>query len=208
MGTVMAMGAEAIDAAMAVLRAGLPVAVPTDTVYGLAVDPTCEGATENLFIVKGRPESIALPVLVAGLDQADVLVEHGALPGEARRLALSFWPGALTMVVPRDRRLHWKLGGDDRSIGLRCPAHSWIRQLCRKVGALATTSANRHGEPPLTTAGAVVSLLGKRLALVVDGGACEAAPSTVLDLTGPVPEQLRPGGVLWSDIEAVVSARS
>jgi tRNA threonylcarbamoyl adenosine modification protein (Sua5/YciO/YrdC/YwlC family) len=198
----------ALQAAADVLCRGLPVVVPTDTVYGLAANPARDGATDRLFAIKGRPGSVALPVLVANVEQAAGVAGPLGLPSVAQRLVATFWPGALTIVIGRRPGLGWELGGHDDTIGVRCPAHSWIRRLCARVGPLATTSANRHGEAPLTTASAVERLLGQRLALVVDGGTCDGAPSTVVDLTGSRPEQLRPGAVSWSDIEAATDAWS
>ncbi len=94
-----------LEGAAAALRSGAVVAIPTDTVYGLAVDPTRPGATEALFTLKDRPESLDLPVLVASIGQADALAGPAGLSDNARRLAQRFWPGALTIVVPRHARM-------------------------------------------------------------------------------------------------------
>jgi L-threonylcarbamoyladenylate synthase len=192
-----------IDAATA-LMAGAVVAIPTDTVYGLAVDPRRRGATDLVFALKRRPANLELPVLVADLAQADALAGPDGLSALARHLADLFWPGSLTMVLSRRPGVDWDLGGDGRTIGLRCPAHSVVHRLCRSVGPLATTSANRHGQPPITTATALAQEFGDGIALVVDGGECEGAPSTVIDLTGEAPRCLREGAVPWSAIEEAV----
>jgi L-threonylcarbamoyladenylate synthase len=192
-----------IDAATALL-AGAVVAIPTDTVYGLAVDPRRSGATDLVFALKHRPATLELPVLVADLAQADALAGPDGLSATARRLADRFWPGSLTMVVRRRPAVEWALGGDGRTIGLRYPAHSVVQRLCRSVGALATTSANRHGQPPITTAAALAEEFGGGIAVVVDGGTCAGAPSTVIDLTGDAPRCLREGAVPWSAIEAAL----
>lgn len=184
------------------LRGGAVVGIPTDTVYGLAVDPSRAGSTNALYLLKGRPAALALPVLVADVDQADALVPGGALPAPARRLAERFWPGALTVVVARRPDLEWDLGGDRTTIGLRCPAHAVARELCRRVGALATTSANHHGHPPLVTAEDVTGAFGATL-MVIDGGRCEAPPSTVVDATVTPPRCLRAGSLSWEDVLAV-----
>ena len=187
--------------AVRALQAGEVVAVPTDTVYGLAVDPSRAGATGRLFAVKGRPADVALPVLVADIAQAERLWEL-AVAAVARRLAERFWPGPLTVVVARAAGIDWDLGGDVSTIGLRCPDHELVRELCRLVGPLATTSANRHGEPPLRTAGAVTDCFGAALP-VIDGGECDGEPSTVVDATTDPLRCLRAGAIAW---EAVLEA--
>jgi tRNA threonylcarbamoyl adenosine modification protein (Sua5/YciO/YrdC/YwlC family) len=192
-----------LAAAVAALKAGAVVAVPTDTVYGLAVDPRRQGATDLLFALKLRPTTLELPVLVADVAQAEALAGPDGLPSPARRLADRFWPGSLTIVVARRAGLDWELGGDGRTIGLRCPAHPLVRLLCRQVGPLATTSANRHGQPPLTTAAAVTREFGDALRMVVDGGECDATPSTVVDATTAALRCLRDGAVPWRDVEEV-----
>jgi L-threonylcarbamoyladenylate synthase len=192
-----------MDAATA-LMAGAVVAIPTDTVYGLAVDPQRPGATDLVFALKHRPASLELPVLVADLAQADALAGPDGLSTMALRLADRFWPGSLTMVVRRRPGVDWDLGGDGRTVGLRHPAHLVVQGLCRSVGPLATTSANRHGQPPITTAAALRREFGDGIALVVDGGECAGAPSTVVDLTGEAPRCIREGAVPWIAVEEAV----
>jgi len=187
---------------MDALRSGSVVALPTDTVYGLAVDPTVPGATARLFAVKSRPEEVDLPVLVGTLEQFEALVAPGAAAAAARRLARVLWPGALTIVVPRRPGLDWALGAHGDTVGVRCPGHAVVRRLCAEVGPLATTSANLHGAPPCTTAGAVARLFGDRVAAVVDGGECDRPPSTVVDVVDGTPRCLRQGGVPWSAVTA------
>ncbi len=188
--------------ALAALESGGVVAVPTDTVYGLAADPRRPGATDALFSAKGRPETFELPVLVADAAQAESVAE---LSDRARRLAERFWPGPLTVVVRRRGAVGWSLGGDGRSVGVRCPAHPVPLALCAAAGPLAVTSANRHGDPPLVSASAVRDAFGDVVAFVVDGGTCAGAPSTVVDLTGPVPRCLRRGVLAWDEVEAVLT---
>lgn len=168
-----------VDDVIAALEAGLPVVVPTDTVYGLAVDPSRPGATDRLFAIKQRPTEAALPVLAADVDQALGLA--GDVPASALVLADRFWPGGLTLVVPRRPGLGYDLGGiDDATIGVRVPDHDVVRSLARRVGPLAATSANLHGRPTPETAAGVVAELGDRVAVVLDGGVCAGAPSTVV----------------------------
>lgn len=188
------------------LVAGEIVAIPTDTVYGLAVYPERRSATDALFALKGRPPSLELPVLVSGIEQAEGLAA-GGLSDVARRVAVRFWPGAVTIVVPRKRDLSWTLGGDEGTIGMRCPANPLARALCERVGPIATTSANFHGEPPIRTAGEIRTRFGDRVAMVVDGGTLEGLPSTVVDLTASSPRCVREGEVAFVDIERIASER-
>jgi L-threonylcarbamoyladenylate synthase len=189
-----------VDQARAALRAGGVVAIPTDTVYGLAVDPSIIGATDALFALKSRPASLDLPVLVGTVEQAEALAGPDGLSPVARRLARRFWPGALTIVVPRRPGLGWVLGAHVDTIGLRLPDHGLARALCDEIGALATTSANAHGERPCTDADGVRRTFGSSV-VVVDGGPCAGAPSTVVEVLDGTPTLLREGAVPW---EAVV----
>ncbi|HVM03318.1 MAG TPA: L-threonylcarbamoyladenylate synthase, partial [Acidimicrobiales bacterium] len=111
----------AVEQAVKALAAGQVVAVPTDTVYGLAADPFSTGGADRLFLLKRRPREMELPVLVADEEQALSLAT--AVPDAARRLMAAFWPGALTVVLPRSPDLVADLGADDATVGLRCPAH-------------------------------------------------------------------------------------
>lgn len=188
--------------AAAVLEAGGVVALPTDTVYGLAADPGVPGATDALFALKGRPETLELPVLVVDLAQAETFAE---ITAPARRLTEVFWPGALTIVVRRRAGIDWSLGGHGRTVGVRSPAHPIPRWLCTTVGPLATTSANRHGDPPLVDAPAVRRAFAGGLGLVVDGGRCDGAPSTVVDVTSTAARCLRHGALGWEEIEGVLA---
>ncbi|MGI8491817.1 MAG: L-threonylcarbamoyladenylate synthase [Acidimicrobiales bacterium] len=179
-----------LQAAADALRGGLVVGLPTDTVYGVAVAPGVAGATGALFALKGRPRTAELPVLVAGEEQLAGLVAEW--PAVARRLVERHWPGPLTIVLRRRPELAWDLGGDGTTIGVRCPDHPVAMSLCRIAGPLATTSANRHGQPPVTTAAGLLRAL-PGIGLVIDGGPCEGAPSTVVDCTTKVPKVLRAG---------------
>ena len=185
----------AFDDAVARLRAGEVVAVPTDTVYGVAVDPFQPGAADRLFVAKDRPKDVQLPILVSSPEDLAGLVE-GEVDVFARRLVDRFWPGALTIVLPRRTDLRTlDLGGDATTIGVRCPDHRLVRDLCRTVGPLATTSANRHKEPTPPDAAGVGAALGDDVALVLDGGRCEGAPSTVVSVLDGVVTILREGRI-------------
>jgi tRNA threonylcarbamoyl adenosine modification protein (Sua5/YciO/YrdC/YwlC family) len=194
--------AEALKEAAEALRGGQSVALPTDTVYGLAVDPSVIGATDRLFEVKHRPHDVDLPVLVA--DAAQALSLATAVPDPAIALMERLWPGALTLVIPRALDLAADLGEDDATIGVRCPDHAVPRALCATVGPLATTSANIHGEPTLETATRVAEVFGASVAVVLDGGTCAGAPSTVVDCTGFEPKLLREGRIPWDEVLAAL----
>ena len=145
------------------LRAGAVVAVPTDTVYGLAADLSQPQAVAQLFTLKERPAEVALPVLVDGLEQVSALA--GPLDGAAEDLAERYWPGPLTLVVRRRRTFTTDLGGPSsarRTVGIRWPDHGAVRSLCRELGPLAVTSANRHGAPPAATAREVADRFARR----------------------------------------------
>ena len=117
-----------------------------------------------------------------------------------------FWPGALTIVLPARPGLGADLGDDDATIGVRCPDHPVALALCRAVGPLATTSANVHGQPTLTTAAEVAEVFADALPVVLDGGTCTGSPSTVVDCTGFEPRLLREGRVPWSAVLAALDA--
>ena len=190
--------AVAIKQAAEALTAGDIVGVPTDTVYGLAADPFHTGASDRLFALKRRPRSVELPVLVASEEEALTLTI--AFPAAARRLMASYWPGALTLVLPRRPDLNADLGDDDATVGLRCPGHPVPLALCNAVGPLATTSANRHGDQPATTASELASAFGAGVALILDAGVCNRTASTVVDCTGQEPRLLREGQLPWAEL--------
>jgi L-threonylcarbamoyladenylate synthase len=181
--------AGALDAAEAALRAGDAIIVPTDTVYGLAA---LQASSEALYALKGRPDSLPIAVLVESREQAGSLVE---VSGTAGLLAEAFWPGPLTIVLPS------RTGSD--TLGVRCPDHDFTRALARRVGPLAVTSANRHGErTPAMASEAAASLTGE-VALVIDGGPCHGVASTVVDATGPEVTIIRAGPIAEEQIRAV-----
>ena len=182
------------------LLAGDAVVVPTDTVYGLAVAASLPGATAAVFAIKGRPGTVPLAVLVDSLDQALELCEP---PSPAvQRLVARWWPGPLTVVLRRRADSVVELGGDGTTVGVRCPDHELVRALARRVGPLATTSANRHGEATPTKASEVAAQLGDGVALVVDGGQIEGVASTVVDGTDPSLPVLRAGPISQEDVRA------
>lgn len=187
--------------AIAVLRAGGLVGVPTDTVYGIAVSGATTGGIERLFAAKHRPPDRAIVLLLAGAAQASEIVVVGPA---AEALARAFWPGGLTLVLARRA-----LGpaGTPSTIGLRVPDHEAPRALAAALGPLPTTSANRSGEPDATTAQAVLEALGGALTLILDGGPARGGqPSTVVDASGSEVRILRAGVVATDDLDRVLRA--
>lgn len=190
----------AVAEAARVLSDGRPVGIPTDTVYGLAVDPFQPGATDRVFEAKRRSRDLILPVLVAGLDQVQMLAD--VLPDGVLALMGRFWPGPLTVVVRGRPGSTADLGDGDGTVGVRCPDHPVARALCVVAGPLATTSANLHGGAPLATAGEVASTFGAAVPVVLDAGPCSGHPSTVVDCTTSTPRLLRQGKVAWDEVVA------
>jgi L-threonylcarbamoyladenylate synthase len=185
---------------IAALRAGGVVLLPTDTVYGLAVATAAPAAVAQLFSLKGRERDVPIAVLVADAAQAWQLAAP-PVPAAALRLAEKWWPGPLTLVVARAPGWGVDIGGAGDTVGLRCPDHALVRELCRAVGPLATTSANRHAQPTPPTAAEAAVGIGYS-GLVVDGGRLAGAPSTVVDCTVSPPRVLREGAVPASALVA------
>jgi L-threonylcarbamoyladenylate synthase len=187
---------EAIARAAALLRAGRLVAFPTETVYGLGADATNERAVAEIFRAKGRPRFNPLIVHVPGLAEAEALADFD---DRARRAATAFWPGPLTLVLPRrgESRLSLLASAGLDTVALRAPAHEIAQALLRATGRpIAAPSANRSGRVSPTEAIHVAEELGDRVALILDGGRTQVGiESTVLDLSGGSPALLRPGGV-------------
>ncbi len=188
--------------AAAALAAGGVVALPTDTVYGLAVLPGVDGAAARLFALKGRTAAVPVAVLCADADQALALADPATLGDDVRRLAARLWPGPLTLVLRRRPGLDWPLGEPAATVGVRCPDEPLVRALAAEVGPLATTSANRHGEPTPPDAPGVAGALGTGLALVIDGGPRAGVASSVVDATGPGWGMLRVGPLTLDDVTA------
>jgi L-threonylcarbamoyladenylate synthase len=199
-------GAPGRAEAVRVLEAGGIVAVPTDTVYGIAVALATPGGIERLFAAKARPPDKAIALLLADVAQAG---DIGVLSASAAVLARAFWPGGLTLVVRRrtDRALPAALTGGELApgaiptVGLRVPAHDAPRALAKALGPLPTTSANRSGEPELRDAAAIEAEFGGALDLILDGGPSLGGPaSTVVDATGDEVRILRAGAITEDEI--------
>jgi L-threonylcarbamoyladenylate synthase len=195
--------ATAIDAAVRALESGSVVGVPTDTVYGLVADVSYTGSADKLFALKRRSRAHELPVIVADIEQAMSLTI--GVPQVAERLMEKFWPGPLTLVLPRDPEFVADLGGDgdEETVGVRCPDHIVARLLCEEVGPLAITTANVDSGEPATTAADVLARF-RSVSVILDAGECAGAMATVVDVTGETPKLLREGQITWSDITSVL----
>jgi L-threonylcarbamoyladenylate synthase len=190
------------DEAIRVLRAGGIVALPTDTVYGLAVAMDASGGIERLFEAKRRPSDRAIAVLLADADQAAAIA---TLTPVGRRLAAAFWPGGLTLVLPTrgDRPLPEGLTAGRATVGLRVPDHASPRVLAAALGPLPTTSANLSGEAEASDAAEIERRFGGMIELILDGGPARGGPaSTVVDATGSQARVLREGAIPAARIEA------
>jgi L-threonylcarbamoyladenylate synthase len=203
--------------AVAVLRGGGLVALPTETVYGLAADADQPAAVAAIFRAKGRPA--AHPLILHVADAAAAQAWAAAIPGAARLLMQRFWPGPLTLVLPRSARAADGVTGGQETVGLRCPAHPWAQALLRAYGAargdasvaLAAPSANRYGRISPTSAAHVRADLGEKpdgaVDLILDGGPCTLGiESTIVDFATGAARILRPGSIRAEQIDAVLGA--
>jgi L-threonylcarbamoyladenylate synthase len=192
-------------AAADVLRSGGVVALPTDTVYGIAVALETPGGIERLFHVKRRPPDRGIMLLLGAASQAASI---GGMGPAASALAAALWPGGLTVVVPQrpDHPLPTALTGGGSTIGLRVPDHAAPRALADAIGPLPTTSANRSGMPEARDATDLVAQLGDDIDLVLDGGPSAGGPaSTVVDCTGEQSRILRLGAISLDTINEVLA---
>ncbi|HSH82886.1 MAG TPA: L-threonylcarbamoyladenylate synthase [Herpetosiphonaceae bacterium] len=193
--TLPATSPEALEEALALLRAGAVIAFPTDTVYGVGAAGLNPAAIAQLYTVKARPLSQPIPLLLA--DPEDLGSVSAAVPSRAAALAARYWPGGLTLVVPAARHLPSILLAGGSTVAVRVPDHAWVRELIRRLGQpLAATSANLHGGPNPASAAMVLEQLGSNLPLVVDGGPTPGdIASTIVDVTGSRPVVLRQGAL-------------
>jgi L-threonylcarbamoyladenylate synthase len=185
----------ALNRVLHALRQGKAVALPTDTVYGLAADALQPDAVRWLYTVKARPAHLAIPLLLPdAATLSDVCLD---IPSLAWELARQFWPGALTLVLHRKPSVPDAITAGGPHVAVRVPDHALARDLCRRLGhPLAATSANLHGQPEPHTAAQVLSTLRGLIPLILDGGPSPGGvASTVLNLTSSPPAILRPGPV-------------
>jgi L-threonylcarbamoyladenylate synthase len=193
-------------AAIEALRRGGIVALPTATVYGIAVALETPGGIEALFAAKRRPPDKGIMLLLADAGQAP---EIGQWPAAAAALATAFWPGGLTLIVPQrpDVALPAALTGGAATIGLRVPDHAAPRALAAALGPLPTTSANISGLPEACDATEILGQLGQSVALVLDGGTAQGGPpSTIVDCSVERPALLRAGPISGEEVAAILDA--
>ena len=188
-----------VSAAVDVLRRGGIVAYPTDTLYGLAVDPRSDAAVERVFAVKERERSAAVALIAADVLQAQ---QAGTFGASELVLARAFWPGPLTIVVPAARDLSKRLSGDLNTVGVRVPAHAVARALAAAFGSCVTaTSANISGSTPAMTADEVAAALEGRIDAVLDAGPAPGGPpSTIVEFADGRPVLRRSGAVAWNRV--------
>jgi L-threonylcarbamoyladenylate synthase len=192
---------DAIAEAADWIRAGGVIAIPTDTLYGLAADPFNRAAVARIFAVKGRDAVKALPLIAADARQ---VIEHlGALPPVASRLAERFWPGPLTLVLPAPLSLAAEVSGGTGRVGVRVPADATARAVCAAAGRPVTaTSANRSGAGATSDPDVVERTLGDAVDFLLDTGPTRGGrPSTILDVSGGNPRVIRAGAIEWDDIQ-------
>jgi L-threonylcarbamoyladenylate synthase len=196
----------AVAEAVAVLDRGGLVAFPTETVYGLGADASSAAAVDRIFEAKGRPRGHPLIAHVADVAQARSAA--AVWPEAAEALADAFWPGPLTLVVARGSAVVAETAGGLATVGLRVPDHRLTLAVLERFGrAVAGPSANRFGAVSPTSAQHVVDDLGDRVDLVLDGGPTRVGlESTIVDVSGPTPQLLRPGGIAEVEVEAVLGA--
>jgi L-threonylcarbamoyladenylate synthase len=191
---------DAIEEAAKWILAGRIVAIPTDTLYGLAVDPLSAPAVDALFAAKARPPERAIPLIASDRAQVESIV--GRLSLLAGRIADRAWPGPLTLVVPAPRALA-AVTSETGTVGIRVPRHDVARRIARLAGRpITATSANLSGKPATDDPDEVERSLGDRIEMLIDAGRTEGGPpSTILDVTGDTPRVVRAGAISWDEIQ-------
>ncbi len=193
-----------LEAAAAAIGRGELVLLPTDTVYGVAADAFTPAAVTGLLAAKNRGRTMPVPVLIGEASTLVGLVT--ILSPAAHALAEACWPGGLTLVLEHAPSLAWDLGDAEGTVAVRLPDDELARELLRRTGPLAVSSANRSGRPAATTAQEAISQLGEHVAVVLDGGPRTASePSTIVDCTGGAPRVLRVGAIPVDRLRAVVA---
>ena len=193
-----------IEAAVTAARAGELIVLPTDTVYGIGADAFIPAAVTTMLAAKGRGRNMPPPVLVGTARAAAALVDD--LGAFGQDLIDEFWPGALTLVFRASPTLLWDLGDSKGTVALRMPLHAVALDVLKQTGPLAVSSANRHGQPSAASADEAEQQLGEAVSIYLDGGPCaDNVPSTILDLTGPIPKVLRVGAIPVDRLRAVCS---
>ncbi len=194
---------QAIDTACSILRNDGLVIFPTDTIYGVAANAFSRNGIKKIYLAKERPTDKALPILIGDLDQLGPLV--GKVSDSVQKMAAAFWPGALTLILPKSGAVPTELSPYP-TVGIRMPDHDVTRDLLRRSGPLATTSANLSGGPNPTSAEEAAAQLGQRVDLILDGGPTPgAAASTVVDASGPNLKMLREGPITLNALERLMN---
>jgi len=194
----------AVEQAAKLLRQGELVAIPTETVYGLAANALDPDAVKKIFLAKGRPQDNPLIVHIASFEEIYPLVSK--IPDKARKLAETFWPGPLTMVLPRSNLVPDVVTAGLDTVAIRMPSHPVARAVIQASGVpIAAPSANLSGKPSPTTAHHCMEDLNGKIPLILDGGSCQVGvESTVVSLAGDIPRLLRPGAVTPEQLREVL----
>ena len=192
---------------MRVLQDSGVVAVPTDTLYGLAADAFSPTAIERVFDIKERPEGLALPVLLSGAEQLSQVADD--VPGQLEAVAEAFWPGAMTLIVKRNESLPPRLTAGNPTVAVRVPDHPVPRELTRRLGRPITgTSANISGAADPRSLAELRAQVGDRVDFLVTAGPAPAGTaSTIVDLSGDAPRLIREGAIPFQQIESVLNSR-
>jgi L-threonylcarbamoyladenylate synthase len=196
---------EGVAKAVAAVRAGEVVVMPTDTVYGIGADAFSAEAVASLLAAKGRGREMPPPVLVPSVQTVDGLATE--VPRWARDLIEAFWPGPLTLVFRAQSSLMWDLGDTNGTVALRMPQDDIALAVLQEVGPMAVTSANLTGSPPATTVTDAAAQLGAAVSVYLDGGrALGTEVSTIIDCTADTPRTLRAGAITQEQIDAVLAS--
>jgi L-threonylcarbamoyladenylate synthase len=192
--------ADDLAPAVSAIRTGGVVAFPTDTLYGLAVDPRSSPAVAKLFLSKHRSAARPIPLVAASIEQVQASV--GTLTPLGERLALECWPGPLTLIIPASAALCQEIHLGTGKVAVRVPDHAVARALAAAAGhGLTSTSANVSGEQGLATPDEVALALGDALDVLIDAGPVRGGlPSTIVDVTGREPVLIRPGVIPWDRV--------
>ena len=192
-----------VAAAVSSVKRGELVVLPTDTLYSVACDAFKKTAVDALFRAKDRGRDLPLVVMVGSRRTFDGLVHR--MPKAARALADAFWPGALTLIVQEARSLNWDLGDTEGTVAVRMPLHPVALEVLREIGPMASTTANKPGNPPAATVAGAREQLGASARIYLDGGAAPVGvASTIVDLTGETPRLVRAGALSGERLREVV----
>jgi tRNA threonylcarbamoyl adenosine modification protein (Sua5/YciO/YrdC/YwlC family) len=192
-----------VIAAIAAVKRGDLVVLPTDTLYGLGCDAFKKLSVSSLLRTKGRGRNVPPPVLVGSRRTLDGIAYR--LPDSARTLAEAFWPGALTIIIAHSPTLEWDLGDTNGTVAVRMPLHPVALEVLRETGPMAVSSANKTGQPPAVTAAQAQEQLGFPVKVYLEAGPSpESLPSTIVDVTRSVPRVVRAGAISLDRLQEVL----